>query len=63
MDLAHKMQPLDMLYKKSVLKKFCNIDRKTPALDSVLNKVTGLQACLLKRDSDTGVFLRIFQSF
>ena len=39
-----------MFYKKSVL------DRKTPALESLFDKVAGLRpAALLKRDS--GVFL------
>ena len=31
--------------KKAVLKKFRNIYRKTPALESLFNKVTGLKAC------------------
>ena len=35
-----------------------NIHRKTPVLESLLNNVGGLQvSALLKRDSNTGVFL------
>ena len=45
--------------KKDVLKKFCNIHRKTPALESFSNNVTGLRPATLseKKDSNTGVFL------
>ena len=39
-------------------RKFCKFHRKTPLLEFLLNKVVGLRlATLLKRDSNTGVFL------
>ena len=47
-------QPPRVFCKKSVLRNFVNFTGKTPALESLLNK--GLQL-LLKRDSNTGVFL------
>ena len=54
---------------KSCFLKFRNIHRKTPVLESFLNKVAGLEAypfrlaTLLKRDSNTGIFLWILKSF
>ena len=48
--------------------KFRNIHRKTPVLESLFNEVAGPEmhaerpAILLKRDSNTGVFLRILQN-
>ena len=57
---------------KNFLKKFCNkiffkfrnTHRKTTALESVFNK-KGLKASnsITKRDSNTGIFLRIFRNF
>ena len=45
-------------FKKSALKKFHDIHRKTPAPESLFNKVGGLKACnFLQRESNTGVFL------
>ena len=38
-----------MFLKIGVLKKFRNIHRKTPVLESLFNKVTGLQVCLFIR--------------
>ena len=35
----------EVFYKKSCSKNFCNIHRKTPVVDSLFNKVTGLKAC------------------
>ena len=44
-------------FKKSALKKFHNIHRKTPTPD-LFNKVGGLKACnFLQRESNAGVFL------
>ena len=49
--------------------KVCNIHTKTPVLEPLFNKVGGLKmqawthAFLLKRDTNTGVFLRILQNF
>ena len=34
-----------MFFKKGVLKKFHNIHRKTPVLESLFSKVAGLKAC------------------
>ena len=36
--------------------------RRTPVLESLFNKQAFRPATLLKRDSDTGVFLRIFKT-
>ena len=39
-------QPSEVLFfKKGCSKKFCNIHRKTPMLESLFNKVAGLQGC------------------
>ena len=46
-----------MLYKIGVLENFAKIYRKTPVLGSHFNKVF-----LLKRESSTGVLLRIIKS-
>ena len=40
-------QAPDVFYKKAVLK-FCNILRKTPELESLFNKIVGLQACIFR---------------
>ena len=64
-----------MFFKVGVLKKFHNIHRKTPVLESLFSKVAGLcwslflitlkvwrpkwSVTLLKRNSNTGVFLWI----
>ena len=37
-----------MFYKRSCSQKFCNIHRKTPVLESVFNKVAGVQVYLEK---------------
>ena len=47
---------LQIFFKIGFLKQFRNIHRKTPALESLFNKVAG-PATLLKRDSNIGVFL------
>ena len=55
-----------MFFKISVLKRFAKFHRKTPVLESLFSKVAGPQpATLLKRDSNTGVYLwnlRIFNN-
>ena len=62
----YQKQPPELFYKKAVLK-FCNILRKTPVLESLFNKNAWVQACifrpptLLKRGSNTGVFVWILQ--
>ena len=46
---------------KKSFKTFCKFHRKTPLLESLLNKVEGLEAFayIKKRDSNTGVFYEI----
>ena len=52
-----------MFFKLGVLKNIA-IFVKTSVLESLSNNVAGLQASnFIKRDSDTGVFLRILQNF
>ena len=47
----------DVIQKNSS-KNFRNIHRKTPVLESLFNKVAGLQTCnSFKKDSNTSVFL------
>ena len=41
-------QPPEVFYKKAILK-FCNIHRKTPALESIFNKVAGLACNFIKK--------------
>ena len=36
---------------------------KTPVLESLFDKVAGLQATLLKTDTNTGVFLLLLRNF
>ena len=38
---------------KELFLKICNIHRKAPVLESLLDKVVGLQVTLLERDSTT----------
>ena len=47
-----------MLFKTGVLKSFAiQIHRKTPVLESLFNKVTGLKDCILiKKETPTAVF-------
>ena len=53
-----------MFFEKAVLKNFAIFTGKTPVLESSFNKIAGLQACnFIKRDSNTGVFLSIFELF
>ena len=42
-----KKQPPEVFFKKAVLKIFRNTYRKVPMLDSLVNKVTGLEDCNL----------------
>ena len=50
-----------MFFKIVVLKKFAITVKKTPIVECLFNKFPGLYACiLLKRDFNTGVFLRNF---
>ena len=54
----------EVFYKECILKNFCKIHRKTLCQSLFFSKVAGLRpASLLKRYSDTGVFLWILQSF
>ena len=47
-----------MFFKIAVLKNFAVTAKKTPILECLFNKFAGLYACiLLKRDSNSGVFL------
>ena len=39
------IQPLDVFYRKNCFKKIRNIDRQTPVLEPLLNKVAHLKAC------------------
>ena len=55
-----KKQPPEMLFKVGAVKNFATFTRKhlIPVLESPFLKVTGIQVTtLLKRDSNTGVFL------
>ena len=46
-----------MFFKISVLKKFHNIHKKLPVLESVFNKVAGLKAKnFIKKETPTEVF-------
>ena len=63
---AQKQPPKNFLKKfcNKIFFKFRNTLRKTTALESVFNK-KGLKASnsITKRDSNTGIFLRIFRNF
>ena len=49
---------------RGVLKKFRNIHRKTPVLESLLNKVAGLKTCnFIKKRLKYDVFLCILGNF
>ena len=49
---------------KKLFLKNCNIFRKTPVLEHLSNKVTGVQACSIsKRDSNPRFFLWILRNF
>ena len=53
-----------MFFQKSALKIFAIFRKKTPALKSLFNKFVGPKACnSIKKDSNTGVFLRILPNF
>ena len=60
----HKQkQPPKVFYNKRCFKKFRKIRKKTPVPESFFNKVAGLRSAnLLKRDSDTCVFLWILRN-
>ena len=53
-------QPSEMFYEKSCSLKYRNIRRKTIALDLIR---LCLKATLLKRDSNTGIFMLILRNF
>ena len=58
----YKQPFADVLH--GVIKIVCNIQRKTPVLESLFNKVAGLKAVtLLKIDFNTGVLLQILLNF
>ena len=49
---------MQIFFKISVLKKFRNIQRKTPLLDCLFNKVAGMKACnFIKKETSTEMFL------
>ena len=51
-------QPVEVFYKKGVLRNFAKFGEKQPCLRLYFNKVAGLRFQLfLKRDSNTGDFL------
>ena len=55
--IVYRSRRSQMSYNRFSLK-FCNVHRKAPVLESLFNKVAGLQTCkLLKSGSNTGVFL------
>ena len=57
----HQKQPLAGVLQNRCSGKFCLCHRETPVLESLFNKVADLRpATLIKRDSNTGVFLRNF---
>ena len=56
---TRKKQSPELFYKSRFSKKLCNIYRKSPVLESLLNKVAGLQACNFIH---TSVFLRILRN-
>ena len=52
-----------MLGRIGVLKKFCNVNKKTPALESILMKLkaSNLQSeTLIKNETPAQVFFRVF---
>ena len=55
-------QPYVDVFQNKCSKRFRNIHRKTPVLESLFNKVADL-VFLLKRDSETAVFLLILRNF
>ena len=55
-------QPPEVFYKKAALK-FCNILRKKTVLESLFNKITGLQASNFIKKRLTGVFLWMLRNF
>ena len=55
---ASRSSRVEVFCKKGVLKNFAKFTGKQPVPESLFNKVAGLRpGALLKRDSDTGVFL------
>ena len=55
-------QPFANVLQISCSLNFLNTDKKTPVLESRSDKVAALKACnFMKKDSNTGVFLRILQ--
>ena len=51
-------KPLEMFYKERCSQKFGNIHRNASVLESLYNKVAGIQDCnFVKRDFYTDVFL------
>ena len=53
-----------MFFKIGILKIFRNVNRKTPVLESLINKVQAVKSlALLIRDTNTGVFLYYCEIF
>ena len=58
----HSNIPSQMFFKTGVL--ISHFHRKTPVLESLFDKVTGLKTCIfIKKDSNTDVFLWLLQDF
>ena len=58
--LPKQKQPPEVIYRKKLLFKLCNIHRKTTALSLFLITLQAFRtAIVLKRDSSTDAFLRI----
>ena len=61
--LSNRSNCLKVFCTKSVLKNFAKFTGKQSCKDLFFNKVAGLPATLLKRDSCTGVFLKTLRNF
>ena len=62
--ISEKYNEQKVFHKKNCSYKFRNIHRKTPVLESFLIKMQAFRpATLLKRVSNTGIFLTILRNF
>ena len=54
----------NIIVKKAVLNKFCNIYKKTPVPESLFDKVVGLQACsFVKKETPTQMLFCEYEIF